>query len=234
MITVWCEPRRPSQLGDRRVFENQGGADVNAYRTLPHVPTAAHVLRRLLPLLGQSYKCQGRKTCCAVACTENHSVRLTWSGRFYFALFIIMIIIFLPTWVSVVGRYIMFFHFHLAQPSSQPLLFSCHLSHHNYLGYLHLIFFAYYLCIFQMKEFRKLGDPWDEPNLRNFRTLQEREDRHVFFISPHWNQYNSLLPIPRVPEPSISLLSPAYEANLWMLPPQNAYMLPEEDETSQE
>ncbi|KOB74950.1 putative major antigen [Operophtera brumata] len=81
-----------------------------------------------------------------------------------------------------------------------------------------------------IKEFRKLGDPWDEPNLRNFRPLQEREDRHVLFISPHWNQYNSLLPIPRVPEPSISVLSPAYEANLWMLPPQNAYMLPEEEE----
>ncbi|XP_053603806.1 carbonic anhydrase 2-like [Plodia interpunctella] len=79
----------------------------------------------------------------------------------------------------------------------------------------------------QMKEFRKFWDPWDEPNLRNFRPLQERGERHVLFINAHWNQYNSLLPIPRIPEPSISVLSPAYEKNLWMLPPQNAYMLPE-------
>ncbi|CAG9794961.1 unnamed protein product [Diatraea saccharalis] len=86
----------------------------------------------------------------------------------------------------------------------------------------------------QMKEFRKLWNPWDEPNLRNFRPLQEQQDRHVFFISPHWSQYNSLLPIPRVPEPSISVLSPAYQANLWMLPPQNAYMLPEPEPEEQE
>ncbi|XP_028175796.1 carbonic anhydrase 1-like [Ostrinia furnacalis] len=88
----------------------------------------------------------------------------------------------------------------------------------------------------QMKAFRKLWDPWDEPNRGNNRPLQEREDRHVFFISPHWSQYNSLLPIPRVPEPSISVLSPAYEANYWMLPPQNAYMIPqpEEEKTEEE
>lgn len=72
-----------------------------------------------------------------------------------------------------------------------------------------------------MKEFRKLWDPWDEPIVRNFRPLQERNDRHVLFIRPHWNQYNSLLPIPRIPEPSISILSPAYQANPWMLPKQN-------------
>ncbi|XP_023944704.2 carbonic anhydrase 2-like [Bicyclus anynana] len=81
----------------------------------------------------------------------------------------------------------------------------------------------------QMKEFRRLWNPWDEPNLRNFRPLQEKQDRHVFFIRPHWNQYNSLLPIPRLPWPSISIVSPAYQANLWMLPPQNAYMLPKQD-----
>lgn len=72
-----------------------------------------------------------------------------------------------------------------------------------------------------MNEFRRLWDPWDEPNLGNFRPLQERQDRHIFFINPHWNQYNSLLPIPRVPEPSISLLSLAYRKNSWMLPIQN-------------
>ncbi|XP_030033469.1 carbonic anhydrase 1-like isoform X2 [Manduca sexta] len=82
----------------------------------------------------------------------------------------------------------------------------------------------------QMKEFRKIWDPWDEPNLRNFRPLQNNEGRHVLFINPHWNKYNSLLPIPRIPEPSISVLSPAYQANPWMLPPQNAYMIPNEDE----
>ncbi|KAJ0178665.1 hypothetical protein K1T71_005440 [Dendrolimus kikuchii] len=82
----------------------------------------------------------------------------------------------------------------------------------------------------QMKEFRKLWDPWDEPNLKNFRPIQDGEDRHVFFINPHWNQYNSLLPISRIPEPSISDLSPAYKNNLWMLPPQNAYMLPKPEE----
>ncbi|KAL0882604.1 hypothetical protein ABMA27_001042 [Loxostege sticticalis] len=88
----------------------------------------------------------------------------------------------------------------------------------------------------QMKQFRKLWDPWDEPNLRNYRPLQERGDRHVFFISPHWSQYNSLLPIPRVPEPSISVLSPEYQAKYWMLPPQNAYMIPqpEEEEVEEE
>ncbi|XP_026737149.1 carbonic anhydrase 1-like isoform X2 [Trichoplusia ni] len=73
----------------------------------------------------------------------------------------------------------------------------------------------------QIREFRKLWDPWDEPNLRNFRPLQEKGERHVFFINPHWCQYNSLLPIPRVPEPSISVLSPAYMKNPKMLPPQN-------------
>ncbi|XP_075972060.1 carbonic anhydrase 3-like [Anticarsia gemmatalis] len=78
----------------------------------------------------------------------------------------------------------------------------------------------------QMKVFRKVWNPWDEPLLRNYRPLQERHDRTVFFIRAHWNQYNSLLPIPRIPEESISELSPAYQANLWMLPPQNAYMLP--------
>lgn len=78
-----------------------------------------------------------------------------------------------------------------------------------------------------MKEFRKLWNPWDEPNLGNFRPLQEKGNRHLLFISPHWSQYNSLLPILRVPEPSISILSPAYRLNLWMLPLRNAYMLPE-------
>ncbi|XP_021194409.3 carbonic anhydrase 1 [Helicoverpa armigera] len=73
----------------------------------------------------------------------------------------------------------------------------------------------------QMNEFRRLWGPWDEPNLRNYRPLQERGGRHVFFINPHWAQYNSLLPISRVPEPSISVLSPAYRKNSWMLPPQN-------------
>ncbi|XP_045766038.1 carbonic anhydrase 2-like [Maniola jurtina] len=80
-----------------------------------------------------------------------------------------------------------------------------------------------YASFEQMKEFRKLWDPWDEPNLRNFRPLQEKEDRHVFFIRPHWNQYNSLLPIPWEPEPSIAIISPEYQAKPWMLPPQNAY-----------
>lgn len=78
-----------------------------------------------------------------------------------------------------------------------------------------------------MKEFRKLWDPWDEPNLGNFRPLQEKQDRHVFFIRPHWSLYNSLLPIPREPEPSMSIISPEYRTKLWMLPPQNAYMLPQ-------
>ncbi|KAM3967331.1 carbonic anhydrase 1 [Aphomia sociella] len=78
----------------------------------------------------------------------------------------------------------------------------------------------------QMKEFRKLRDPWNEPNIGNFRPLQEAAERHILFIRPHWNQYNSLLPTPRVPEPSISVLSPAYETKLWLLPPQNAFMLP--------
>lgn len=81
-----------------------------------------------------------------------------------------------------------------------------------------------------MQEFRMLWDPWDEPNVRNFGPIQEREDRHVFLINPHWNLYNSLLPIPRTPEPSISVLSPAYEANPWMLAPQNAHMLPKPDD----
>lgn len=49
--------------------------------------------------------------------------------------------------------------------------------------------------------------------------------RHVWFVNPHWNQYNSTLPIPRVPEPSISELSPEYKNNLWMLPKQNEYMV---------
>ncbi|XP_059049744.1 carbonic anhydrase 1-like [Achroia grisella] len=78
----------------------------------------------------------------------------------------------------------------------------------------------------QMKEFRKLWDPWDAPNLGNCRPLEETAGRHIFFINPHWNLYNSLLPIPRLPEPSISIFSPAYEQNLSLLPPQNAYMLP--------
>ncbi|XP_072939617.1 carbonic anhydrase 1-like [Epargyreus clarus] len=86
----------------------------------------------------------------------------------------------------------------------------------------------------QMKEFRKLWDPWDEPNLRNYRQLKDREDRHVLFICPHWNQYNSLLPIPRVPEPSLSVLSPAYQAHPWMLPAQNAYMQPSAEENTEE
>ncbi|XP_013144971.1 PREDICTED: carbonic anhydrase 3-like [Papilio polytes] len=73
----------------------------------------------------------------------------------------------------------------------------------------------------QMEQFRKLWDPWDNPNMGNFRPLQDVADRHVFFINAHWNQYNSLLPIPRVPEQSISVPSPAYQANPWMLPPQN-------------
>ncbi|KAJ8727704.1 hypothetical protein PYW07_001823 [Mythimna separata] len=83
----------------------------------------------------------------------------------------------------------------------------------------------------QMKQFRKLWDPWDEPNLRNFRPLQERENRHIFYINPHWCQYNSLLPIPRIPEPSISILSHNYLKNPWMLPPQNRT---EEDTSAQE
>ncbi|XP_050343841.1 carbonic anhydrase 2-like [Nymphalis io] len=82
----------------------------------------------------------------------------------------------------------------------------------------------------QMKEFRKLWNPWDEPNLRNFRPLQERQDRHVFFLSPHWSQYNSLLPVPRIADPSISILSTAYEKHPWMLPPQNANLLTQENE----
>lgn len=82
-----------------------------------------------------------------------------------------------------------------------------------------------------MRAFRKLWDPWDEPNPRNFRELQDRHDRHVLFISPHWNLYNSLLPTPIIPESSISVLSLNYQNNLWMLPPQNAYMLPTEETT---
>ncbi|XP_039749906.1 carbonic anhydrase 3-like [Pararge aegeria] len=82
----------------------------------------------------------------------------------------------------------------------------------------------------QMKEFRKLWDPWDEPIIRNFRPLQEKHDRHVFFIRPHWNQYRSLLPIPKLPEPSITIVSPEYRAKPWMFPPQNAYMLPEPEQ----
>ena len=83
-----------------------------------------------------------------------------------------------------------------------------------------------------MEQFRKIWDPWDEPNLGNFRPLQERQDRHIFYINPHWCQYNSLLPIPRVlPEPSISMLSPEYLKKPWMLPPQNRV---EEDTAPQE
>lgn len=84
-----------------------------------------------------------------------------------------------------------------------------------------------------MKEFRRLWDPWDEPNLGNFRPVQAREDRHVFLINAHWHQYNSLLPIPRVPEPSISVLSPAYVDNPHLLPPQNAYMIPKPPEENE-
>ncbi|KAL4706917.1 hypothetical protein ACJJTC_012376 [Scirpophaga incertulas] len=73
----------------------------------------------------------------------------------------------------------------------------------------------------QMKQFRQLWNPWDEPNLGNFRPLQQRENRHILFITPHWSLYNSLLPIPRVLETSTSALSPKYQANPWMLPPQN-------------
>ncbi|KPJ06002.1 Putative carbonic anhydrase 3 [Papilio machaon] len=80
----------------------------------------------------------------------------------------------------------------------------------------------------QMEQFRKLWDPWDNPNMGNFRPLQDVADRHVFFINAHWNQYNSLLPIPRLPEKSISVLSPAYQANPWMLPPQNRVSIPNE------
>ncbi|XP_047984367.1 carbonic anhydrase 1-like [Leguminivora glycinivorella] len=93
----------------------------------------------------------------------------------------------------------------------------------------------------QMNEFRKLWNPWDEPNLGNFRPLQERGkffvpdddnppeflDRHIWSINPHWNLYNSTLPIPRVPERSISILSPEYRTKWWMLPPQNEYMITE-------
>ncbi|XP_068631418.1 carbonic anhydrase 2-like [Battus philenor] len=82
----------------------------------------------------------------------------------------------------------------------------------------------------QMDEFRKLWDPWDNPNLGNFRPLQDRADRKVFFINPHWNQYNSLLPIPRVPEPSISFLSASYIKYPWLLPPQNREPEPNEEE----
>ncbi|XP_061710906.1 carbonic anhydrase 1-like [Cydia pomonella] len=93
----------------------------------------------------------------------------------------------------------------------------------------------------QMNEFRKLWNPWDEPNLGNFRPLQERGkfvipdddnppvtfDRHIWCINPYWNLYNSTLPIPRVPERSISILSPEYRTKWWMLPPQNEYMITE-------
>lgn len=90
--------------------------------------------------------------------------------------------------------------------------------------------------ISQIKQFRKLLNPYNEPNRSNFRPLQPREDRTVFFISPHWSQYNSLLPLPRLPEPSISVLSNEYSTKLWMLPRQNAYMIPDEpknDENSE-
>ncbi|XP_047037263.1 uncharacterized protein LOC124642704 [Helicoverpa zea] len=73
----------------------------------------------------------------------------------------------------------------------------------------------------QLDEFRKLWDPWDEPNQGNFRPLQDRHNRHVFFINPHWAKYNSLLPIPRVDEPGVTTLSQAYQKYPWMLPPQN-------------
>lgn len=80
-----------------------------------------------------------------------------------------------------------------------------------------------------MKQFHKLWNPFNEPNKATFRSLQPREERTVFFISPHWSQYNSLLPLPKsLPEESISVLSPEYSTKLWMLPPQNAYMIPEE------
>lgn len=79
-----------------------------------------------------------------------------------------------------------------------------------------------------MKQFHILWDPYDEPIVRNFRPLQARKERTVFFISPHWSQYNSLLPLPKsLPETSISILSKEYATKPWMLPPQNAYMIPE-------
>ncbi|CAG5041445.1 unnamed protein product [Parnassius apollo] len=87
--------------------------------------------------------------------------------------------------------------------------------------------------IIKMAEFRKLWDPWDEPNLANYRPLQERQDRHVLFINPHWSQYNSLLPIPRIPEQSISILSPAYQEHPWMLPLQNRPPDPKEENEHQ-
>ncbi|KAJ2952005.1 hypothetical protein O0L34_g4267 [Tuta absoluta] len=77
----------------------------------------------------------------------------------------------------------------------------------------------------QIQNFRTLYDVWDEPNQGNLKPLQDRHDRHVFFISPHWNLYNSLLPIPRLTEPSISILSDEYKRKTWMLPPQNASLL---------
>ncbi|XP_026322272.1 carbonic anhydrase 2-like isoform X2 [Hyposmocoma kahamanoa] len=81
----------------------------------------------------------------------------------------------------------------------------------------------------QMKQFHKLWDPYDEPIVRNFRPLQAKEERTVFFISPHWSQYNSLLPLPKsLPETSISILSQEYATKPWMLPPQNAYMMSEQ------
>ncbi|XP_049870343.1 carbonic anhydrase 2-like [Pectinophora gossypiella] len=70
----------------------------------------------------------------------------------------------------------------------------------------------------QIKEFRKLWDPWDEPNPGNCRPLQEQKDRKIFLINPHFNLYNSLLPLPTKPEPSISVLSDEYTSKPWMLP----------------
>lgn len=83
-----------------------------------------------------------------------------------------------------------------------------------------------------MKEFRKLMNPWDEPLLRNYRPIQQRSGRRLFFFKPHWCLYNSLLPIPVHPDPPITILSPVYMNHPHLLPKQNAYMLepPEEVE----
>ncbi|GBP17466.1 hypothetical protein EVAR_8814_1 [Eumeta japonica] len=77
-----------------------------------------------------------------------------------------------------------------------------------------------------MNQFRKLMSYCKEPIQNNYRPLQEREERHVFFINPHWSQYNTLLPIPRILDPSLSILSPVYRDDYSLLPVQNAYMIP--------
>ncbi|KAI5646577.1 eukaryotic-type carbonic anhydrase domain-containing protein [Phthorimaea operculella] len=77
----------------------------------------------------------------------------------------------------------------------------------------------------QIQSFRTIWDVWDEPNKGNLRPLEERKNRHVFFINRHWNLYNTLLPIPRIKEPSISILSDEYKRKPWMLPPLNSSLI---------